>query len=165
MTALTEAQAVTVAQAVAANNGLTLDADALTAVVARLTTDLGLDENRALTFDIAAPFRIEGGKVVDTLPLAHALSVIREHGKPVAKPVTAQAAPSPTTKPAKIQIDTPIAAYGRALDAQHAAAMARDAEGWPNPWKAGPNFSRTRQAITSKHNPALAALHKAEAGA
>jgi hypothetical protein len=165
MTALTEAQAVTVAQAVASDNGLTLDADALAAVVARLTTDLGLDEVRTLTFDIAAPFRIEDGKVVDILPLAHALSVIREHGKLLAKPVPVQDAPSPTTRPAKIEVNTPIAAFGRALAASHDAAVLREAETWPNPFLAGPNFNRTRQQVLTNKNPGLAARYKNEAEA
>lgn len=165
MTTLTEAQAVTVAQAVASDNGLTLDADALAAVVARLTTDLGLDENRALTFDIATPFNVARGQVIDVQPLAHALGIIREHGKTVANPAPIQDAPSPTTRPAKIEVNTPIAAFGRALAASHDAAVLREAETWPNPFLAGPNYNRTRQQVLTNKNPGLAARYKNEAGA
>lgn len=95
-------------------------------------------------------------------PLEHVLALVRELGSPVPAPATRPGAP--TARPGKIEVDTPIAAFGRSLAAQHAAAMAKEAETWPNPWVKGQE-NRTRQNIIRNHNPALAARHRAEAGA
>lgn len=56
-----------------------------------------------------------------------------------------------------------FADIARGLQAQHAAAIAREAAGWPNPWRKG-HENRTRQTVLSKTDPAKAAQFRAEAG-
>lgn len=160
MTALTEPQAIAVARGIAADNGLTLDAEALAAAVARLTADLGLDENLSLAFEIATPFNVKHGQVVDVQPFDHALSVIRAHGKPIErKPSAPGAAFDAPTRP---KPGAPVSDFGKAFAAQHDAAMIRVTEKMPNPWLPG-QTNRTNQTIITNKNPALAVRYKAEA--
>lgn len=56
-----------------------------------------------------------------------------------------------------------FADIARGLQAQHAAAIAREAAGWLNPWRKG-HENRTRQTVLSKIDPAKAAQFRAEAG-
>ncbi|CAM3051369.1 hypothetical protein JHFBIEKO_4424 [Methylobacterium mesophilicum] len=153
--------AATLARSAAETNGLSLTPEALSAAADRLAADLAHDENHQLAFDGAAPFRIEAGQVVEIGLVDHILAIVRELGSPVTAPTTSPGVPA--TRPGKIEIDTPIAAFGRSLAASHDAALVRETEKMPNPWLSG-QLNRTNAAIITNKNPSLAAKLKAEAG-
>ena len=150
----------------ARSGGYTLTPEGLAIVAERIASTLERDASGFAYRDEAfnETFRIENGTTVPVPVGEFVAGLMQRHGKPTPRPPTAQDAPSPTIRPAKIEVNTPIAAFGRQLAAKHDAAVLREASEWPNPFLAGPNFNRTRQQVLTNKNPALAAQYKAQTG-
>lgn len=153
--------------ATARNSGLAFAPEALTAAAEQLAGAVERDATGAFSYSPeagAAAFRVVAGEVVEIPAADFVASVILKHTQPVrtTAPAAAEAAATLATVP---KPNTPIAAFGRALAASHDAAVLHEAETWPNPFVAGPNFNRTRQQIIVNKNPGLAARYRAEAGA
>lgn len=90
----------------------------------------------------------------------HAYIAAQAAGFDLAQPTT----PTPTsgaTLGASIQAGE--ISFGQMVQRAHDADVAAQIAGWSNPWKAGPGFSRTKQAVVQNHDPALAARWKREA--
>jgi hypothetical protein len=159
--------------ATARGSGLTFTQEALTTAAEQLAGAVERDATGALTYSPeagAAAFRIIAGEVVEIPAADFVAGVILEHAKPIPKstPATAQEAPAPAIPSSAPQwaqrTRGPISDFARALAASEDAAIQREIAGWPNPWAKG-SENRTRQAVIANRNTALAAQHKAQAGA
>lgn len=156
----------------ARTGGYTLTPEALATITDQIATTLNRDANGFTYRDevFNETFNVENGVTVAVPVGEWVAGLMQRHGKPVPKATTAdaQASPAPaipSSAPEWAQRTRgPISDFARALAASEDAAIQREIAGWPNPWAKGQE-NRTRQAITSNRNPALAARHKAQAGA
>lgn len=155
----------------AKNSGLTFTPAALTAAAEQLVASVERDASGQFAYTnegYASAYRIEKGEAVEIPIGEHVAGIIRRNAKAVApaqvpSPVAASGSPAPAL--ARPKAGAAVSDFGRAFAAMQDAATIREAETWPNPFIAGPNFNRARQQVLINKNPARAAQFKAQAGA
>ncbi len=144
----------------AASNGLSISDQDADKAAQQLASSVTRDEQAGTYVPIAPDgsraFRVVDGQAIDIEFVDHVLGVVRQYAKK-AKPAAPAPRPAGMTKTAtaRERLAGLRTAY---LD----ATVAEIAVG-PNPW-AKATSNRTKQALVSKHNPALAAELRRQAG-
>ncbi|UIN36390.1 hypothetical protein [Methylobacterium oryzae] len=161
--------ATTFLESTARSSGLAFEPDALKAAAAELAATVDRDAAGTFSYTPAGystAFRLDKGQQVE-IPVGETVAIlIRRHAQAAAPKAQAQtpAPPAPSSAPDWTRFSRgPVTDFAKAFAAAEDAKILREIATWANPWAKGQE-NRTRQAVISNRNPALAAQFKAQAG-
>lgn len=174
------ADATSIAGQFCTQNGIQADQDRLgvlgAALAGAVEHDAATGRHFVLDTDGTRIARIRDGELVEIDPVEWLFELTKSDSRrparrtPTPPPVPTDTAPEGWTT-VKFNASTglrrtndPMLGVIQSIKADQDAPLLAEMQTWPNPYRPGPNFNRTRQAVLTNRDPARAARFKAEVG-